>query len=49
LHVAKELRMTLADLRSKMTYEELWVWIAYFGLMNDQREDAMKKSQRRRR
>ena len=49
LHVAKELHMTLGDLRSKMTYEELWVWVAYFGVINDQQEEAMKKAQRRRR
>ena len=49
LHVAKELGMTLGDLRDRMTYEELWLWITYFGLMNDQQDEAMKKAQRRRR
>jgi hypothetical protein len=49
LHVAKELGMTLGDLRDKMTYEELWLWLAYFGLLHDREEEAMKKAQRRRR
>jgi len=49
LHVAKELGMSLGQLRRELTYEELWLWITYFGLMNDQREEQMKKAQRRRR
>ena len=40
--------MTLGDLRSRMTYEELWLWITYFNLLNDQQAEAMKKAQRRR-
>ena len=31
--------MTLGQLRREMTYEELWIWVAYFGLMNDQQEE----------
>ena len=31
LHVAKELHMTLGQLRREMTYQELWLWVAYFG------------------
>ena len=49
LHVAKELHMTLGQLRREITYEELWLWVAYFGLMNDQQEEAMKKARRGRR
>ena len=49
LHVAKELGMTLGQLRRELTYEELWLWIAYFGLMNDQQEERLKKSQHGRR
>ena len=41
--------MTLGQLRREITYEELWLWIAYFGVINDQREEAMKKAQRGRR
>jgi hypothetical protein len=49
LHVAKELGMTLGQLRREMTYEELWLWLTYFGLMNDQQEERMKKARRGRR
>ena len=48
LHVAKELGMTLTRLRNEITYEELWLWITYFGLMNDQQEEQMKKARMRR-
>ena len=40
--------MTLGQLRREMTYEELWIWITYFNLMNDEQEERMKKAQRRR-
>ena len=49
LHVAKELGMTLGDLRDRMTYEELWLWSAYFGLINDHQEEQSKKIRNRRR
>lgn len=49
LHIAKELGMGLGRLREEMTYEEVWLWCAYFDLMNDQRDEAMKKAQRHRR
>ena len=40
--------MTLGQLRREMTYQELWVWITYFSLMNDEREQQMRKAQSRR-
>ena len=49
LSVAKELGMTLGQLRREMTYEELWVWCTYFNLRNEQQEEAMKKRQKGRR
>lgn len=49
LHIAKELGMTLGQLRREMTYEELWLWVTYFGVVNDQQEESMKKATRRRR
>lgn len=49
LHVAKELGLTLGELRDKMTYEELWLWSAYFGLINDLHEEQTKKIRNRRR
>ena len=36
--------MTLGQLRREMTYEELLMWITYFGLIRDQQQEAMKKS-----
>ena len=41
--------MSLTQLRSEMTPEELYLWVAYFGLMQDLEEEAMQKAQRRRR
>ena len=41
--------MTLTQLRREMTYEELWLWVSYFGLIRDAEEEAMQKAQRRRR
>ena len=49
LGVAKELGLSLGQLREEMTYEEVWLWCAYFQLINDEREEEMKKVQRRRR
>ena len=40
--------MTLGQLRREMTYQELWVWITYFNLMNEEKDEAMKRAQRRR-
>jgi hypothetical protein len=41
--------MTLGQLRREMTYQELWIWISYFGLINDQQDEALKKAKRGRR
>ena len=49
LHVAKELGMSLTQLRNELTYEELWLWVAYFGLINDMQEEASQKASKRRR
>ena len=35
--------MSLTQLRSEMTPEELYLWVAYFGLMQDLEEEAMQK------
>ena len=34
--VAKELGCTLAELRQKMTLEELYLWSAWFELQHDE-------------
>lgn len=49
LHVAKELGMTLNQLQSNMTYAELSIWCAYFSLLNDRQDAAMKKARSSRR
>lgn len=48
LIVAKELRMTLGQLREAMTEAELWIWHAYFQLQREEQEKSMKQAQRRR-
>ena len=49
LFIAKELGLTLRSLQQQMTYAELWLWLAYFNLVNDQQEEAMNKARKRRR
>ena len=47
--VAKELGMSLRRLMDEVTEEELLLWSAYFGHLNDEQERAMKKARRGRR
>jgi hypothetical protein len=49
LIVAKELNLTLVQLREAMTPQELWLWHAFFELQRDEERKAMRKSQARRR
>ena len=46
--VAKELGLTLGEVRSQMTAEELIGWSAYFQILNEDQEKAMEKAKRRR-
>lgn len=46
--VAKELGMSLSEVRSTMTPEELVGWSAYFHVLNEDQEKAMEKAKRRR-
>lgn len=46
--VAKELGMSLSQVRSSMTPEELLGWSAYFNILNEDQEKAMDKARRRR-
>tara|TARA_Y100000015_G_scaffold42803_1_gene51042 strand:- start:1970 stop:2122 length:153 start_codon:yes stop_codon:yes gene_type:complete len=48
LGVAKELGYTLTRLCNEVTLEELYIWSAYFGLLNEDQEAQMKKARRRR-
>lgn len=46
--VAKELGMGLSELRATMTVEEIIGWSAYFQVLNEDQEAAMKKTRSRR-
>jgi len=46
--VAKELGMTVQQLRQSVTPEELIGWSAYFQILNEQQEEAMRKARSRR-
>jgi hypothetical protein len=43
LGVAKELGYTLAKLNAELSYEELVIWSAYFDLINEEQEKAIKR------
>ena len=47
--VAKELGMTLRRLLDEVTEEELLLWSAYFGHLNEEQDKAMKKAKSGRR
>jgi hypothetical protein len=53
LGVSKELGMTLAQLRNSCSKDELLIWSAYFGVINEdqqkQFEDAKKANRGRMR
>lgn len=46
--VAKELGMSLSDVRATMTPEELIGWSAYFQVINEEQQKEMEKAKRRR-
>ena len=46
--IAKELGMSLSELRSKMTPEEIIGWSAYFQILNEDQEKEIAKARRRR-
>mgnify|MGYP000215185459 FL=1 len=47
--VAKELGYSLHRLLNEVTEEELLLWSAYFGYLNDEQDKAMKKAKSNRR
>ena len=47
--VAKELGYSLRRLTEEVTEEELLLWSAYFGYINDEQDKAMKKAKKGRR
>lgn len=46
--VAKELGMSLTELRATMTPEEIIGWSAYFKILNEDQEKELAKARRRR-
>ena len=46
--VAKELGMSLTELRATMTAEEVVGWSAYFSILNEDQEKEFAKARRRR-
>jgi hypothetical protein len=45
--VAKELGLTLSQVRATMTAEELLGWSAYFVILNEDQEKAIQDAKRR--
>jgi hypothetical protein len=46
--IAKELGITLSELRATMTAEEVLGWSAYFRILNEDQEEQMRKARHRR-
>ena len=46
--IAKELGMSLSELRSTMTAEEVLGWSAYFKILSEEQEKELAKARRRR-
>lgn len=46
--VAKELGMSLSELKATMTAEEVLGWSAYFLILNEDQEKELAKARRRR-
>ena len=46
--VAKELGLTLSQVATTMTAEELIGWSAYFQILNEDQKKEMEKAKRRR-
>jgi hypothetical protein len=46
--VAKELGMSLTEVRTTMTAEELIGWSVYFQILNEDQEKELEKSRRHR-
>jgi hypothetical protein len=46
--VAKELGLSLTEVRTTMTAEELLGWSAYFCILNEDQEKALEQAKRRR-
>lgn len=49
LVVAEKLHKTLNELREQVTEAELWLWMAYFRVRQDEEKAALDKAGKRRR
>jgi len=49
LLVAEKLHKTLGELREQATTDELWLWMAYFGVQQDEERTALAKARKGRR
>lgn len=45
--VAKELGLSLREVRTTMTAEELLGWSAYFSILNEDQQKELEKAKRR--
>jgi hypothetical protein len=48
LGVAKELGMSLTQLKQTVTVEELLLWSVYFQILNEDQQKEIEKAKRRR-
>ena len=46
--IAKELGLTLTEVRTTMTPEEIIGWSAYFSILNEDQAKELEKAKRRR-
>ena len=46
LGVAKELGMTLAQLHNSCSRDELLIWSAYFGVLNEDQQQQMEAARK---
>jgi hypothetical protein len=47
-YIAKELGMSLSQVRTTMTQEEILGWNAFFHIQSEQEKEAYEKAKRRR-
>lgn len=48
LSLAEELKLTLSELKEKVTDEELMLWSLYFNIKNRRHQQELEKAKRRR-
>jgi hypothetical protein len=48
MQLAEELKMTLSDLKEKVTEEEMILWQLYYSIKSRKQKEEMEKAKRRR-